>query len=148
MGAYILRRLLLIIPTLIGIMVINLSLTQLVPGGPIEQVAARLEGDGDALESVSGGGDAGIDQGQDDGYIGARGLPPEFLAALEVQFGFARITCDEGFTGEPSVTAPQNACSAALGGAMASLPCCRSSSSMAYRSPWCSACCSPAPGRA
>jgi microcin C transport system permease protein len=107
MGAYILRRLLLIIPTLIGIMVINFSLTQLVPGGPIEQVAARLEGDGDALESVSGGGDAGIDQGQDDGYIGARGLPPEFLAALEVQFGFARIICDEDFTGEPSVTAPE-----------------------------------------
>ena len=107
MGAYILRRLLLIIPTLVGIMVINFSLTQLVPGGPIEQVAARLEGDGDALESVSGGGDAGIDQGQDDGYIGARGLPPEFLAKLEVQFGFARIVCDEGFTGEPSVTAPE-----------------------------------------
>ncbi|MBA4352443.1 MAG: microcin ABC transporter permease, partial [Rhodobacter sp.] len=107
MGAYILRRLLLIIPTLIGIMVINFSLTQFVPGGPIEQVAARLEGDGDALESVTGGGDAGIDQGRDDGYIGARGLPPEFLAALEVQFGFARIVCDEGFTGEPSVTAPE-----------------------------------------
>ncbi|NGQ89329.1 microcin C ABC transporter permease YejB [Rhodobacter sp. HX-7-19] len=107
MGAYILRRLLLIIPTLIGIMVINFSLTQFVPGGPIEQVAARLEGDGDALESVSGGGDAGVDQGRDDGYIGARGLPPEFLAALEVQFGFARIVCDEGFTGTPSVTAPE-----------------------------------------
>ncbi|MCZ8078497.1 MAG: microcin C ABC transporter permease YejB [Fuscovulum sp.] len=107
MGAYILRRLLLIIPTLIGIMVINFSLTQFVPGGPIEQVAARLEGDGDALESVSGGGDAGVDQGRDDGYIGARGLPPEFLAALEVQFGFARIVCDDGFTGEPSVTAPE-----------------------------------------
>ncbi|ESW62571.1 MAG: ABC transporter permease [Rhodobacter sp. CACIA14H1] len=107
MGAYILRRLLLIIPTLVGIMVINFSLTQFVPGGPIEQVAARLEGDGDALESVSGGGDAGVDQGRDDGYIGARGLPPEFLAQLEVQFGFARILCDEGFTGRPSVTAPE-----------------------------------------
>ena len=107
MGAYILRRLLLIIPTLVGIMVINFSLTQFVPGGPIEQVAARLEGDGDALESVSGGGDAGAEQGQDDSYIGARGLPPEFLAQLEVQFGFARIICDEGFTGTPSVTAPE-----------------------------------------
>lgn len=106
MGAYILRRLLLIIPTLFGIMLINFSLTQMVPGGPIEQVAARLEGEGDSLEAVSGGGDAGAEQ-QDDGYIGARGLPPEFLAALEVQFGFARIVCDEGFTGEPSVTAPE-----------------------------------------
>ena len=45
MGAYILRRLLLIIPTLIGIMVINFTLTQFVPGGPIQQVAARVEGD-------------------------------------------------------------------------------------------------------
>lgn len=107
MGAYILRRLLLIIPTLIGIMVINFSLTQFVPGGPIEQVAARLEGEGDSLEAVSGGGDAGAEQQQDDGYIGARGLPPEFLAQLEVQFGFARIVCDAGFTGEPSVTAPE-----------------------------------------
>lgn len=107
MGAYILRRLLLIIPTLIGIMVINFSLTQFVPGGPIEQVAARLEGEGDSLEAVSGGGDAGAEQQQDDGYIGARGLPPEFLAQLEVQFGFARIVCDDGFTGTPSVTAPE-----------------------------------------
>ena len=107
MGAYILRRLLLIIPTLIGIMVINFSLTQFVPGGPIEQVAARLEGDGDSLEAISGSGDAGAEQQQEDGYIGARGLPPEFLAQLEVQFGFARIVCDAGFTGEPSVTAPE-----------------------------------------
>jgi len=107
MGAYILRRLLLIIPTLIGIMVINFSLTQFVPGGPIEQVAARLEGDGDSLEAISGGGDAGVEQAQDDGYIGARGLPPEFLAQLEVQFGFARIVCEDGFEGTPSVTAPE-----------------------------------------
>jgi len=107
MGAYILRRLLLIIPTLVGIMVINFALTQFVPGGPIEQVAARLEGDGDAMEVVSGGGDAGAEMQGQDGYIGARGLPPEFLAQLEVQFGFARIVCEEGFVGEPSVTAPE-----------------------------------------
>ncbi len=107
MGAYILRRFLLIIPTLFGIMLINFALTQFVPGGPIEQVAARLEGEGDALKSVSGeGADAG-QQAADEGYIGARGLPPEFLAQLEVQFGFARIVCDEGFTGKPSVKAPE-----------------------------------------
>ena len=56
MGAYILRRLLLVIPTLIGIMVINFALTQLVPGGPIDQVAARLEGEGDALDRIAGSG--------------------------------------------------------------------------------------------
>ena len=59
MGAYILRRLLLIIPTLFGIMVINFTLTQFVPGGPIEQVLARLEGGGDAFQTIAGGGDAG-----------------------------------------------------------------------------------------
>ena len=43
MGAYILRRLLLVIPTLLGIMVINFALVQFVPGGPIEQILANLK---------------------------------------------------------------------------------------------------------
>ena len=91
MGAYILRRLLLIIPTLFGIMVINFSLTQFVPGGPIEQVLARLDGGGDVFESFAGGGDAGMAEtpgGGEERYIGSRGLPPEFIADLERQFGF------------------------------------------------------------
>ncbi|MCA3453664.1 MAG: microcin C ABC transporter permease YejB [Rhodobacter sp.] len=92
MGAYILRRLLLIIPTLFGIMVINFTLTQFVPGGPIEQVLARLEGGGDAFQTIAGGGDAGggMDEaaGGDERYIGSRGLRPEFIADLERQFGF------------------------------------------------------------
>ena len=111
MGAYILRRLLLVIPTLIGIMIVNFALTQFVPGGPIEQVASRLEGEGDAIEGVLGnGGDAGqAKAGADDasGYVGARGLPPEFLAQLEVEFGFARWVCDAGFTGKPSIKTPE-----------------------------------------
>jgi microcin C transport system permease protein len=108
LGAYILRRLLLVIPTLFGMMLINFALTQFVPGGPIEQVAARLEGEGDAAKSLAGGEDA-ISAGQDadQGYVGARGLPPEFLAELEVEFGFARFVCDEGFAGKPSLTAPE-----------------------------------------
>lgn len=99
MGAYILRRLLLIIPTLFGIMLINFALTQFVPGGPIEQILAQLDGDGDAFSSVSGSaGDPGASAGQGGSdYIGARGLPPEFIDQLEVQFGFARIVCAEGF---------------------------------------------------
>jgi len=89
MGAYILRRLLLIIPTMIGIMVINFALIQFVPGGPIEQILANLEGEGDAFETIAGGGDAGGgDVGGDDRYQGARGLPPEFIKELEIQFGF------------------------------------------------------------
>lgn len=90
MGAYILRRLLLIIPTLIGIMVINFALVQFVPGGPIEQVLARLQGGGDSLQGIAGSGDAGmenLDSGNEQ-YLGARGLPPEFIKELEVQFGF------------------------------------------------------------
>ena len=43
MGAYILRRLLLVIPTLLGIMIMNFALTQFVPGGPIEQIIAEME---------------------------------------------------------------------------------------------------------
>jgi microcin C transport system permease protein len=51
MSAYILRRLLLVIPTLIGIMVVNFTLTQFVPGGPIEQIIAQMEGGGDVFEA-------------------------------------------------------------------------------------------------
>ncbi len=106
MGAYILRRLLLVIPTLFGVMLINFALTQFVPGGPIDQIQARIEGEGDAIAALSGTSDAGT-QNQDSGYVGARGLPPEFLAKLEVQFGFARIVCEDGFTGTPNLRAPE-----------------------------------------
>ncbi len=89
MGAYILRRLLLVIPTLLGIMIINFGLTQFVPGGPIEQILANLEGQGDVFESFSGGaGDTDIGRESDSDYIGGRGLPPEFIAELEREFGF------------------------------------------------------------
>jgi microcin C transport system permease protein len=106
LGAYILRRLLLVIPTLLGVMVINFALTQFVPGGPIEQIKARFEGEGDSIQNLSGAEGGGV-QEDDGGYVGARGLPPEFLAKLEVQFGFSRIVCAEGFTGEPSLKAPE-----------------------------------------
>ncbi len=90
MGAYILRRLALVIPTLIGIMIINFTLTQFVPGGPIEQILAQMEGEGNVFQGFAGGGDAGGANaiGGDDRYQGARGLPPEFIADLEKQFGF------------------------------------------------------------
>ncbi|PPB82192.1 microcin C transport system permease protein [Albidovulum inexpectatum] len=89
MGAYILRRLLLMIPTLFGIMLINFVLTQFVPGGPVEQIIARLEGQGDVFQNIAGGGDIALEQeaAGNDRYLGARGLPPEFIAELERQFG-------------------------------------------------------------
>ena len=86
MGAYLLRRLLLIVPTLIGIMLVNFTLTQFVPGGPIEQIVARVQGEGDVFRNIAGGGDAG--QGAStERYAGAQGLPPEFIAELEREFG-------------------------------------------------------------
>lgn len=106
MGAYILRRLALVIPTLFGIMLINFFLTQLVPGGPIDQITARLEGGGDVFQNIAGGAET-TQAPAEGGYQGARGLPPEFLDALEVQFGFARFVCAEGFTGTPSSKAPE-----------------------------------------
>ena len=112
MAGYILRRLALMIPTLLGIMLINFTLTQFVPGGPVEQVLARLEGNGDAFQSISGSGDAGAEQMGDEsggggGYIGARGLPPDFIDDLEAQFGFARIVCAPGYTGPVTTKAPE-----------------------------------------
>ena len=103
MLAYIIRRLLLIIPTLFGIMVLNFAIVQLAPGGPVEQVIARLQGTGaDATSRISGssaGGDAGLDAQRDatrqhagsavtGKYRGAQGLDPAFIAELEKEFGF------------------------------------------------------------
>ena len=95
MGAYILRRLLLIVPTLLGIMIINFALIQFVPGGPVEQAIARAQGQGDVFGSFAGTeGQPGSETEFDavgtgnDRYIGARGLPPEFIAELEKEFGF------------------------------------------------------------
>ncbi len=117
MIAYILRRLLLVIPTLFGIMLINFALTQFVPGGPFDQIEARLEGEGDALDAVRGGGDPTEETGSDAGgaYVGARGLPPEFRAKLEVEFGFARFNCPAGYEG--NLTAQAKDCEKEMIGA-------------------------------
>lgn len=94
MGAYILRRLLLMIPTLFGIMAVSFIIVQFAPGGPVEQFIAELNGRGLVTESITGNqsGDlAGQPSGggeQAGGYRGSRGLPPEFIAQIEQQFGF------------------------------------------------------------
>ncbi|SDE11002.1 microcin C ABC transporter permease YejB [Ruegeria marina] len=91
MGAYILRRLLLVIPTLLGIMLVNFVLVQFVPGGPVDQAIAQLQGGGDVFESFAGqGNDAQLNtqtNAVNDRYIGARGLPPEFIKELEELYG-------------------------------------------------------------
>ena len=95
MFAYVIRRLLLIIPTLLGIMVINFAIVQVAPGGPIERIIADVTGTGvDATGRISGAtgsetGRTGSTTGRTDSeYRGAQGLPPEFIAQLERQFGF------------------------------------------------------------
>ena len=58
MTAYIIRRLLLVVPTLIGIMIVNFIIIQIAPGGPVEQMIAKLQGDAvSATERLSGGGE-------------------------------------------------------------------------------------------
>ncbi|PKQ12752.1 MAG: microcin ABC transporter permease [Alphaproteobacteria bacterium HGW-Alphaproteobacteria-1] len=102
MGAYILRRLALIIPTLLGIMIINFALVQFVPGGPVEQMIANMQGQGNVFESFAG---SGSDTGQDligaaggnDRYLGARGLPPELIKELEEQFGLDKPPLERFF---------------------------------------------------
>ncbi|HLS86751.1 MAG TPA: microcin C ABC transporter permease YejB [Burkholderiales bacterium] len=96
MAAYIVRRLLLILPTLFGIMLINFVIVQAAPGGPVEQAIAQLEQvGGAATERIArGGGDfAGGAQARAPGetggaYRGARGLDPAFIQELEKRFGF------------------------------------------------------------
>ena len=88
MGAYILRRLLLVVPTLLGIMIINFALVQFVPGGPIETIIARMEGGGDVFEAISGGGSELSETASESEYVGAKGLPKEFIEELEREFGF------------------------------------------------------------
>ena len=103
MGAYILKRLLLMVPTLLGIMLMTFAVIQFVPGGPVEQVIAKMQGtDTDATSRITGnsGNEAGGNtqdqslaaKGSSGGgkvkYRGAEGLDPEFIKELEQQFGF------------------------------------------------------------
>jgi microcin C transport system permease protein len=98
MGAYILRRLLLIIPTLVGIMVINFVLVQFVPGGPVEQAIARLQGGGDVFSGFAGGDESANAALSNENYVGARGLPPEFIEELEREYGFDKPPLERFFT--------------------------------------------------
>jgi microcin C transport system permease protein len=90
---YLARRLLLIVPTLLGIMVVNFIIVQAAPGGPVELMIARIKGSaGEATARVSGGSGetsrAPASGGPESVYRGARGLDPELIRSLERQFGF------------------------------------------------------------
>ena len=111
MGAYVIRRLLLMIPTLFGIMLINFVVLQFMPGGPVEQVIAQLTGvASDATARVGGsqGAEVGGAQGQASQqgggsdvaskYRGAQGLDPQLIRDLERQFGLDKPAHERFFT--------------------------------------------------
>jgi microcin C transport system permease protein len=91
-GGYIIRRLLLIVPTLFVIMLVNFAIVQMVPGGPIEQLLSKLDHADVAATARFSGQVGDMARGASTGrtYRGAQGLPPEFIEELEVQFGFDR----------------------------------------------------------
>jgi microcin C transport system permease protein len=99
MLAYIARRVLLMLPTILGILLISFVIVQFAPGGPVERILAQLQGqDSGASSRVGGGGgDIGGARNLQPGsagdtnssrYRGAQGLDPQFIKQLEVQFGF------------------------------------------------------------
>ena len=89
MTAYILRRLLLIVPTLFGIIAINFAVIQFAPGGPVEQMIAELRGRGETMGRMTGGGAAEVTAPAEGGaYRGARGLDPHLVADIKRMFGF------------------------------------------------------------
>src|ERR671938_156281 len=99
MPAYIARRILLMVPTILGIMLVSFVIVQFAPGGPVERILAQLQGtDVGATSRIAGGGsgDLGGRAPQPGGaadavssrYRGAQGLDPEFIKQLEAKFGF------------------------------------------------------------
>src|ERR1700761_7036931 len=97
MSAYIARRILLMIPTLFGILFVSFLVVQFAPGGPVDRVIAQLSGaDTGGTSRISGGGGDLAPRGQvnvsggaiNSKYRGAQGLDPEFIKSLEKQFGF------------------------------------------------------------
>jgi microcin C transport system permease protein len=108
MTAYLIRRLLFMVPTLFGIMLVSFLVVQFAPGGPVERVIAQLSGsDTGATSRISGSssGDFGA-RGQpgtsavdavNSKYRGAQGLDPEFIKSLEKQFGFDKPAYERFF---------------------------------------------------
>ncbi|MGQ0526437.1 MAG: microcin C ABC transporter permease YejB [Alphaproteobacteria bacterium] len=95
MASYIFRRLLLMLPTLFGILLVSFVIIQFVPGGPVERMIAQLQGHGTEATARFGGGSGGDVAGsmqsaigQSSKYRGAQGLDPEFIKELETLYGF------------------------------------------------------------
>jgi len=98
MLSYIFRRLILIVPTLVGIMCINFFLVQFVPGGPIEQIISDLEKNSSFLDSIGGGSQEVRTSDGLESYRGSVGLPKDFIDELEAQFGFDKPLWERFFS--------------------------------------------------
>jgi len=79
MASYILKRLLLMIPTLLGVLIITFGVIQFVPGGPVEQMVAQLQG-------RDSGGERAASSGA--GYRGRQGLDPQRIEEIKKLYGF------------------------------------------------------------
>ncbi|MES2252743.1 MAG: microcin C ABC transporter permease YejB [Pseudomonadota bacterium] len=95
MLSYLLKRILLMIPTLFGIMLINFIIIQAAPGGPVQQILSKMQGQASDIDMRFGGGDAmggganvGFSENHSSFYKGAQGIDPAFIKELEKQFGF------------------------------------------------------------
>ena len=114
MTAYIIRRLMLVFPTLIGIMTVNFIIIQIAPGGPVEQMIAKLQGDAvSATERLSGGGE--VITGQTSAtsessskYRGAQGLAPELVGEIERMYPNAAKSTMSGFSPPKNGASPNS----------------------------------------
>ena len=102
MLAYILRRLMLVVPTLLGIMILNFFIIQAAPGGPVEQMLAQIQGTAvGATERFSGSGGETVARPDassgDSVYRGARGLPKELIQRIEKMYGFDKPAYERFF---------------------------------------------------
>jgi microcin C transport system permease protein len=108
MTAYIARRILFMIPTIFGIMLVSFVVVQFAPGGPVERVIAQLSGaDTGATSRISGSssgdfssrgaGASGPQAEVNSKYRGAQGLDPAFIKSLEQQFGFDKPAYERFF---------------------------------------------------
>ena len=105
MGAYLIRRLLLVIPTLWAIITINFFIVQIAPGGPVDQAIAAIEfGNAGVLPGAGGEGvrashaQTGVGNISDSNYRGGRGLDPEVIAEITKRYGFDKPLYERYFT--------------------------------------------------
>lgn len=99
MNSYVLKRLLLIIPTLLGIMTLNFFIVQIAPGGPVEQAIAQYQGLESGSSRIASGTTSDIQSSQGKSkYRGAQGVDPEYIATLEKLYGFDKPILERYFS--------------------------------------------------